>query len=109
MVVVGLWQTIILLIIFASFFVSYFFKCFREGLVQLDRLPLHENLDRLRDETPDAHGDQESDEDGADGIRDHPAEHLHQDRRDDDAHAAQRVGQDVQEDLDWCKTLFLMQ
>ena len=42
-------------------------------------------------------GDEHGDEDGADWVGDHPAEHLHEDGRHDDAHAAQGVRQDVQE------------
>lgn len=70
----------------------------REAPVQLFGLPLHEDGERVPDEADDAQGDHDGDEHGADGIGDHPAEELHEDGRDDDAHAAQRVRQDVKED-----------
>ena len=48
------------------------------------------------------------DEDGADRIGDHPVEGVDQQRRDDHAHAAQRVGENVQENLKRKKSKFLL-
>lgn len=45
----------------------------------------------------EAHHD--SNEDGADGVRDHPVERVNQEGRDDDSDAAQGIGQNVQKDL----------
>ncbi len=41
----------------------------------------------------------DSDEDGTDGISDHPVKSVNQECRDDDSDAAQGIGQDVQKDL----------
>lgn len=66
-----------------------------QEVIELLRLPLHQNDHRLFDQAPDADGDQDGDEDGADRIGDHPIERPHQDGGHDDPHAAQGVGQDV--------------
>lgn len=65
-------------------------------VIKLLWLPLHKNGHGLGDERSDTERDEDGDEDGADRIGDHPAEHLHQDRGDNHAHAAQGVGQNVQ-------------
>ena len=41
----------------------------------------------------------DSDEDGTDGISDHPIKRVNQEGRDDDSDAAQGIGQNVQKDL----------
>ena len=66
-------------------------------VIQLSGLPLHENHHRLLDKAPDTNCDQDGDENGADGIGNHPVEEVHENGRDDDANAAESVGQDVEE------------
>ena len=41
----------------------------------------------------------DGDEDGTDGIGDHPVERVNQKGRDDDSDAAQSIGQNMQKDL----------
>ena len=41
----------------------------------------------------------DSDEDGTDGVSDHPVERVNQEGRDDDSDAAQGISQNVQKDL----------
>lgn len=62
------------------------------------RRALHQNPNGLLDQTEDTNRDQHGDEHGANGIRDHPAEELHEQGGDDDADGAESVCQDVQED-----------
>lgn len=45
----------------------------------------------------EAHHD--SNENGTDGVRDHPVERVNQECRDDYSYAAQGIGQNVQKDL----------
>ena len=68
-------------------------------VVKLLRGSLHQDGHRVGKQGPHRHGDQDSDEDGADGIGNHPVEQVHQDGGNDDAHAAKGVGQYVQENL----------
>ena len=68
-----------------------------QQVVQLARLALHQDTDRLSDQRQHRDGDGGGDEHGTDRVGDHPAELVHQNGRNDDADAAQRVGQDVQE------------
>ena len=58
---------------------------------------LEQNFDGVPDERQHTQEDEDGDEDGADGVGDHPAKVLDEDRRDDHAHGTQSVGQDVQE------------
>ena len=66
-------------------------------VVQLLGRSLHKDGNRVCQHTPDGHPDQDGDEDGADGVGDHPTESPHQDGRDDHPRASQCVSQDVQE------------
>ena len=66
-------------------------------MVELLGLTLHEDLDRVLDESQNAEPDKDGDENGTYRVGAHPAEHVHQDGRHDDADTAQRVGQNVQE------------
>ena len=66
-------------------------------VVKLLRGSLHQDGHRVGKQGPYRHGDQDSDEDGADGIGDHPTESPHQDSRDDHPGAAKCVGQDMKE------------
>ena len=58
---------------------------------------LHQDGHGVGQQGPHRHSDQDSDEDGADGIGDHPTESPHQDSRDDHPGAAKCVGQDMKE------------
>jgi len=69
-----------------------------QAVVQLLGGPLHENGHAVRHQGPHRQSDQDRDEDGADGVGNHPAEHLHQDRRDNNAEGAESVCEDVEED-----------
>ena len=66
-------------------------------VVKLLRGSLHQDGHRVGKQGPHRHSDQDSDEDGADGIGDHPTESPHQDSRDDHPGAAKCVGQDMKE------------
>lgn len=60
-----------------------------------------ENLAGVLQQRDDAEEDERGDEERADGVGDQPAELADEDGGDDDAHAAQRVGQHVQENTWW--------
>ncbi|KAF0760414.1 Uncharacterized protein FWK35_00024687 [Aphis craccivora] len=66
-------------------------------VVQLDGRAHHEHAGRVPEQSPHRRGHEHGDEYRAHGVRAHPSESSHQQRRDDHAHAAQRVGQDVQQ------------
>ncbi|KAE9525123.1 hypothetical protein AGLY_014537 [Aphis glycines] len=66
-------------------------------VVQLDGRAHHEHAGRVPEQSPHRGGHEHGDEYRTHGVRAHPPESSHQQRRDDHAHAAQRVGQDVQQ------------
>ena len=67
-------------------------------VIQLLGGSLHQDGHGLREHRPDGHPDQDGDEDGADGVSDHPAKSPHQDGRDNHPSAAKCVSQDVEKD-----------
>lgn len=66
-------------------------------LLILGRSSQQEHLTGVLQQRDDAEEDERGDEERADGVGDEPAELADEDGGDDDAHAAQRVGQDVEE------------
>lgn len=63
----------------------------------LGRSSQQENLAGVLQQGDDAEEDERGDEERADGVGDEPAKLADEDGGDDDADAAQRVGQDVEE------------
>jgi len=66
-------------------------------VVQLDGRAHHEYAGRVAEQSPHRGGHEHGNEYGTHWVRAHPPESSHQQRRNDHAHAAQRVGQDVQQ------------
>ena len=57
----------------------------------------YQNLGRLSQERNDGENDENSDEDGADGIYNQPTKSLHQERGDYHPHTSQCVRQNMEE------------
>lgn len=68
-------------------------------MVELFGLPLHQDHHRFLDQAPNTQSDEEGDEDGTDGISNHPVEQVHENGRDDDTHTSKSVSQDVKKHL----------
>ena len=69
-----------------------------EERIKRQRGTLHEDADRAAKQGDHAEEDEDSNEDGADRIRDHPIVEMYESRRNDDANASERVCKHVQED-----------
>ena len=67
-------------------------------MIEFDGLSLHQDPSGLRNQRPHTHTNHDGNKNRTYGVRDHPPEQVHQDRRDDHAHAPQGVGQDVEKD-----------
>ena len=68
-------------------------------MVEFLGLALHQDGQGVCHQAVDAHHDHDGDEDGADGVSDHPVEGVDEEGGDDDPEAAQRVGQNVEDHL----------